>query len=130
MSLLGDKKFFKFWFPVILYSGIIFWASSLPPAEIPLTFDFSDKIFHALEYSILGYLLARAIREQKVGFRRREVIFYAFIFLFLYSLSDEFHQLFVPGRTATIGDLIADGIGGWLGAWIYPFKKIKATLSR
>ena len=30
---------------------------------------------------------------------------------FLYALSDEFHQSFVPGRTSELGDIIADWIG-------------------
>jgi VanZ family protein len=42
---------------------------------------------------------------------------------FVYGASDELHQWFVPGRYATIGDLLADSLGGGVGGFI--FFKIK-----
>ncbi len=37
----------------------------------------------------------------------------------LYGLSDEVHQSFTPGRTTSLGDLIADGLGSLIGAVLY-----------
>jgi VanZ family protein len=35
-----------------------------------------------------------------------------------YGAIDEFHQSFVPGRSSTVADGIADAAGAALGAWI------------
>jgi VanZ family protein len=39
----------------------------------------------------------------------------AMLLTVLYGATDEFHQAFVPGRYATIGDVLADSIGALLG---------------
>jgi VanZ family protein len=36
----------------------------------------------------------------------------------LYGVTDELHQAFVPGRVASIGDLVADSIGAFTGSYI------------
>ena len=113
-----DKRIFKFWFPVFLYSGIIFWASSQPPGG-PLPWPFADKFLHLIEYSILGFLTARALHGSQCGMVAARIVLYAFLFSFLYGFSDEWHQSFVPGRQVEIGDLLADGIGGLLGGMIF-----------
>ena len=37
----------------------------------------------------------------------------------IYAASDEFHQLFVPGRAGSIRDVVIDGTGAILGIWIF-----------
>ena len=37
----------------------------------------------------------------------------------LYGISDEVHQYFVPGRTASLADIVADGIGSLIGVLCY-----------
>jgi VanZ family protein len=37
----------------------------------------------------------------------------------LYGFSDEWHQSFVPARTADAADLLADFCGSVVGSWIY-----------
>lgn len=37
----------------------------------------------------------------------------------LYGLTDEYHQSLVPGREADVLDLLADTVGGLLGAITY-----------
>ena len=54
----------------------------------------------------------------------------ATLFAMTYGLSDEFHQLFVPGRSAELYDALADTIGGFLGASIaakLPLAKPRAA---
>lgn len=121
LSLLphtGAGKFLKFWFPVFLYSGIIFYASSLPDLKPPLKIANIDKAFHILEYLPFGLLLARAFVGQWPAVKLWQVVT---ICSFLYGISDEYHQSFVPGRESCLSDAIADTIGGFLGVWIYLF---------
>ena len=49
----------------------------------------------------------------------------------LYALLDEFHQRFVPGRTADVFDVMADVAGGLLGIWVvYRLVKIISKRSQ
>jgi len=46
----------------------------------------------------------------------------------IYSVSDEFHQLFVPNRTGQISDIIIDSSGALIGAllmYLLERRKIK-----
>ena len=108
-------KFQKIWFPLISYSVIIFCGSSIPnwkPADSKLPLD---KIIHALEYSIFGYLLGRVISDSKPNWAWQKIWLSVILGAFLYGLSDEFHQAFVPGRTTDIFDALADAVGGLIG---------------
>jgi VanZ family protein len=112
-------KFLKFWFPVILYSGIIFCVSAVPYMRPPLETGNIDKAIHILEYLLFGFLLARAFQQQWPAIGIGRVVTLCAL---LYGISDEYHQSFVPGRDADVSDVIADTIGGFLGAWIYQFR--------
>jgi VanZ family protein len=46
----------------------------------------------------------------------------------LYGFTDEFHQLFVPGRSADLRDVLADCVGGFAGAAMMSFMPfVRAT---
>jgi VanZ family protein len=97
------------WGPVIVYMAAIFYESSLMDAPIPG--GLSDKIAHAMGYAALGGLVARAVAG---GFPRpldRWSVMLSVAICVLYGASDEWHQRFVPGRTADVRDLGADAIG-------------------
>lgn len=101
----------------LAYLAAIFVQSSfeLPPQPEALP-DNIDKVLHLLEYGILGFLLQRGI---VVGLRRPQLSWWipALAGAF-FGLTDEFHQLFVPGRSAGWGDVVADVLGSVLGAWL------------
>jgi len=46
------------------------------------------------------------------------------IFCFLYAVSDEVHQIFVPGRAFAVGDIIIDTLGAALGIIVIYFKNL------
>ena len=119
-------KFLRFWFPVLFYSGIIFYVSSWPNLQAPLgEFDF-DKIFHLLEYIPYGFLVARALTAGKLP-QNRLFLWNVVLLSLLYALSDEFHQSFVIGRESSLIDVWADTLGGMLGGWVYmEFEKRKS----
>ena len=75
----------------------------------------NDKVAHALVYAVLGGLCCVALRQTKPMPKRRLVLLAA-LFSTAYGLTDEFHQLFVAGRNADLRDVMADGVGGLLGA--------------
>lgn len=115
-------KFLRFWFPVILYSGMIFYVSGLPRLDVSFEIPFLDKILHAVEYAILGFLFARALRSLDKAFLRIKMISVTtLLFVLFYAISDEWHQSFVPGRDMSLGDVAVDIVGGLLGILIFAY---------
>ena len=92
--------------------ALIFYGSSQPtlPALSDSFLDFLIKNgAHFLEYAVLAVLWYRAIYSRFPDPRIQPL---AFIIVVIYALSDEFHQYFVPGRSATWQDVAVDVIGG------------------
>jgi VanZ family protein len=110
--------------PLLAYATLIYYESSQSRwlFEPPDFFAF-DKICHFLEYAIFGVLLARVLKVYGFPPSLRGKIIGVLVFSFLYGTSDEFHQWFVPGRSATFGDLLADSLGGGLGGFIFLVRK-------
>jgi VanZ family protein len=85
-----------------------------------------DWLVHVVEYSLFGFLLARAfgrVLESKTG---RRILLAALMLGALYAVSDEWHQRSVPTRDASVHDAVADMIGLALGAVIYLRMKGKS----
>lgn len=115
--------FIKLWLPVLLWTGVIFYSSSVPAKDIPPLFPFQDILFHFAIYMLLAYLFHRAIKNTYPKLTLKNLITITVIFGFSYGLSDEFHQIFVPGRFASGLDLLIDGIGSFAGSLLYPVRK-------
>lgn len=112
------------WFPVFLYAGLIFYLSGLSALPVSIEHPFLDKLEHVAEYAILGILLMRALANPDFKFKASEAFAAAVIIAFLYGISDEIHQAFVPGRSADIFDALFDLIGAGIGAYVYLRKKV------
>lgn len=83
-------------------------------------FDISDtekvsfiirKCAHVSEFFILGILVINLVSKYNV----KHIYLISFIVCVLYASSDEFHQLFVPGRSGQVTDVLIDLIGVVLG---------------
>ena len=70
------------------------------------------KAGHFSEYAILALLAARAFRNSSRALLRSRWFWVSLFVVVAYSLSDEFHQSFVPSRTGSIYDSIIDSLGG------------------
>ncbi|PIS08850.1 tRNA (adenosine(37)-N6)-threonylcarbamoyltransferase complex ATPase subunit type 1 TsaE [Candidatus Beckwithbacteria bacterium CG10_big_fil_rev_8_21_14_0_10_34_10] len=113
---MEKKDYLKLWTPVFLWCLVIFSlsaVSTLPAPEI-IWWDFIlKKTAHILEYGILFFLFYRAINKGKMEFSKKAALT-SFLFCFLYSLSDEYHQSFVPGRHSKLMDVGFDFTGSFL----------------
>ena len=69
------------------------------------------KCAHVSEFFILGILVINLISKYNV----KNSYLISFIVCVLYASSDEFHQLFVPGRSGQVTDVFIDMIGVVLG---------------
>ena len=77
---------------------------------------------HIITYFILGYLMISLLKEFRLIDKRTFI--FAIILCILYSISDEVHQYFVPGRSAGVIDVVIDTVGAGLGVWRWG-KKFK-----
>ena len=110
------------WTLLAVYGLTIFIQSSLPSIDLGSDLPGTDKLLHLAAYAVMGLLACRAFATLP-RFGNAILLFLAgFIFVFLFGLSDEWHQSFVPGRMADGWDLLADGLGGAFGAALYAWR--------
>jgi VanZ family protein len=132
--------FLRYWLPVLVWMTLIFSASAdkasythssrffepllrwlfphLPTATVEEVHHLFRKLCHLTEYAVLAWLVWRAIhkpaRHDRRPWRWGEAGL-ALGVVFAYASSDEFHQLFVPGRTGLFSDVLIDTAGGAVG---------------
>ena len=103
--------FLRLWLPVAAWAGLIFAFSSVPDLGTGLGgWDLLlRKLAHAAEFAVLGALLVRA--TDRAGL--------AFLLGALYAVTDELHQVFVPGRVGSPLDVAIDvvGVAGGVLLW-------------
>ncbi len=82
------------------------------------------KSAHIFAYFILGILLFNALWRAEL---RKRPTMLSIIICVLYAASDEFHQLFVSGRSGEIRDIIIDSIAASIGIVLigYIYKHLK-----
>ena len=97
---------------LIAYILLIISVSSIPGHSIPRFVLFSwDKLFHLVEYGILGYLAVNSFRA-----RSKDQVFVIIISCLGFACFDELWQSFIPGRFSSGLDILADGIGITVGS--------------
>lgn len=70
------------------------------------------KLAHSTEYAVLGILLIGVFYLPDKKFVSYLL---AYIFSVIYAATDEYHQLFVPGRSGEVKDVMIDGFGAICG---------------
>lgn len=102
--------------PPLIWAGVIFFFSSqavLPGFDLS-TLDFVfKKCAHMFVYGVLYFLIWRGqamlYQETPTDHWKRWAV--PFFVCLLYAASDEFHQSFIGGRTATYRDIGYDLLG-------------------
>jgi hypothetical protein len=111
---MNRHGFWRYQFPPIGWAIVIFAISSLPGSVIPFSTPFQlDKLFHAGIFFVLCFLLNRALFSQShfPSLSRYHLVI-SLLIVIAYGVSDELHQIFVPGRDPDIYDALADSLGG------------------
>ena len=137
-------SFLKYWLPVIVWMTIIFAGSTdvlssqhtsriIGPLLRWLIPTISDdavravqavvrKGSHVTEYAVLALLFWRALRKPMKNdprpWSRREAALVVF-WSGLYAATDEFHQLFIPSRGASVWDVLLDMLGASIGLLLH-----------
>ena len=133
-------RFINYWLPSLVWMAVIFSASAdtnsyrhsstlfeplihwlfprMSADKVEQLHHLFRKCGHLTEYAILALLLWRTIRQPEKNRRRPwrwDEAGLALAIVFLYAASDEFHQVFVPHRTALVSDVMIDTVGGAAG---------------
>jgi len=90
---------------------VILVLTSWPSPRVSTRVTGTDKIAHFSVYAILGYLVARALSEP----RTRWALLSAVVAMYVFGMLDEVHQMWVPGREASVWDWAADCLGASTG---------------
>ena len=95
---------------------------------------FVRKAAHFSVYALLGIFTNGFLITYR-ELRKFKSLIFSFIFVLLYSISDEIHQLFIPLRSGQFSDVILDTLGGILGILILKlicilyFKRTEARIN-
>lgn len=131
------------WAIVVLWMGLIFYLSHQPAtASDQLSGSIVDVVLqtferllpfihldwpgfhhivrkgaHLIAYLILGIFVLHALRQTKLLTWRR--LMSALVICVCYAMSDEIHQLFIPGRSGEVKDVLIDSVGATIGITLY-----------
>ncbi|RNF39534.1 VanZ family protein [Planococcus salinus] len=75
------------------------------------------KNAHFIAYFVLGFLTFHALRQS--GVRGIRSFLFSFGICALYAISDEVHQLFIPGRSGEVRDVVIDSAGACAGIAVF-----------
>jgi VanZ family protein len=101
------------WARPLAYAAVIYGLASRSSFPISLDAPGLDKVLHAGEYAGLALLLALALLQSGLSPLRAAAI--AALGATTFGATDEWHQSFVPGRDASLLDLVADAVGAVAG---------------
>lgn len=101
------------WYPPAVLMFMTFMASSLPASGGLGEFQYSDKLLHGAGYAVMAVLCCRALGKGSVSVG---IAIGGFLMAAAYGASDEFHQWFVPSRSAAMPDFYADATGAAIAA--------------
>lgn len=127
---MSFRKLAWLWLPVLLWMGVIFIGSSIgnmPKVGGRATDAVVHRTAHLIEFAMLGWLVLRAVGDNRAITRRELVI--ALIVIVLYGASDEFHQRFTPGRSSELSAVLFDAAGGLIGMWAWRWKTRRSAKS-
>jgi hypothetical protein len=107
------------WAPLILWLLAIYWMSDQPVVPHPgrrigIADGVTDYGGHMVIFALLAFLAWRVLRAQPTlphDVPQAATSVLAGLFAAFYAVTDEIHQHFVPGRTASPRDWVADVIG-------------------
>jgi VanZ family protein len=117
MSPGRSLRLLSLWGPLIAGLAVSFYLSSQPGGNVPSVAP--DYLAHAVEYGILGMLALRAFQGGMGSPPEPRAFALAILLCVLWGISDELHQLWVPGREASISDLVSDVLGVLLACGLY-----------
>lgn len=92
------------------------WRSSTRSAKI---YYFFRKCAHGFEFFVLAFIVSLIF--VKVHVTRREAIIYTLFVVLLCAVFDEYFQMYIQGRSSSVGDVLIDFTGGIISVTVFNF---------
>lgn len=106
---------------------LVLWLfPNTTPETLLVIHVITRKAAHFTEYAILAFLAARAFRTSPRSALANRWFIAALALIVAYALLDEYHQSFVPSRTASIYDSMVDIAGGLTALLILRYRHNRA----
>lgn len=127
--MTNEHGFWRYQFPAIAWAAVIFGLSSVPSSVITVPTPLHiDKAFHVAIFFIFCLLLNRAfLNQRRAPSLSKYHLFISFLVVVAYGLTDELHQVIVPGRSPDFYDAVADSLGGLVGTLYLLLNKYQAS---
>ena len=122
---LEKRKVALVYIPLIIYWILLIIGTTLSAPDVP-SFGVSDKFKHFGAYFGLAVLLSFSLHYQNKNLSLKKYFLTATLLIAaFYGCLDEFHQSFIPGRSAEFLDWVADSVGAAAGiTFVYYLMKI------
>ena len=134
---MTHRRDLRLWLPALLWMLVIYLGSSRsalpgPLGESSLLGNVLRAALHLAEYAVLGFLVQRTARQSQssaastpawagsslLGSLSRPSV-WAWALCLAYACFDEWHQSLVPGRQASLLDILLDAAGAAAGIWLH-----------
>jgi len=135
------KSFLKYWLPVLIWLCVIFVGSTdvlsaeqtsrfvepflrwlkpdISSETLAQIHFFARKLGHIFEYALLAIFLWRALRSgANLQVKISILVIVVWFVCAIFAATDEFHQSFIPSRTASPNDVVIDIFGVVIGLTI------------
>ncbi|MEK6846586.1 MAG: VanZ family protein [Nanoarchaeota archaeon] len=111
-----EKNNWLAWILTILLAAWIFYVSTWTfELGTPSGFPFKAITYHIGAFFLLAlFMMIASSRGKKIDW-----IFFSLLFAVFYSITDELHQYFVPGRDSSLRDILLDSLGAIFAFLIY-----------
>lgn len=126
MGVRNQIRWLSLWTPVAVYMALIYGVSAQSDAAPPAAV--SDTLAHAVVYVGLAVVVVRALAGGLPARVTRGIAGTALVVAIGYGATDEWHQLFVPGRVGELHDLYADAFGacaGVVACWVWGILRFR-----
>jgi VanZ family protein len=97
---------------------LIWGLSSIPKTAPVVIVPMQDKVVHLVEYAVLAILYCYSIARTLPRWEKPAVLLLSALLAALWGAVDEWHQSFVPNRSAEVLDAVADALGALIGCAI------------
>jgi VanZ family protein len=92
----------------VLVAAVIFYSSTIQTTAGEKAGLNLATLYHLTAFFMFTFFLSLSLKSEKIDFKTASIIL---LISLIYAISDEFHQLFVIGRFATIRDVLIDFAG-------------------
>jgi len=110
-----EKHSYLAWIVVIIIAIAIFYISTLTFPPSPTLVSWESFVYHFFAFFFLAFFLSIALVKGK----KYRIVVLVILIAVLYGISDEIHQIFVPGRVCCIEDVLTNSAGIFLASLFY-----------